>query len=159
LWINFGKPSLRIREPYETKSKSEFIRRWARQRMVSLVGQWQLNLFCCYWSLSISGDLLASSSSSGRRVQKAIVHLQGQRLVSVRINPKTGATRFDFDLGSVLDCRRFEKDSQDELWILYKPSGYVLSVQGNGTYCHGPGSQSPRDWHFRSIGPEDVTAI
>src|SRR4029077_3129308 len=109
------------------------------------------------WSLSTSGDLLASSSSSDRRVQKAILHLQGERLVSVRIHPKTGATRFDFDLGCVLGCRRFEKVSDDPLWILYKPNGYTLSVHGNGTYCHHRASE--RDEHLQEIRSQDVALL
>src|SRR5437867_4208902 len=87
LWINFGKPSMRIREPFESKSKSESIRRMAGERRVSLVGQWRLNLFCCYWSLSRSGELLAGFSSSTGRIRKAIHNLEGEKLVSVRINP------------------------------------------------------------------------
>ncbi len=56
------------------------------------------------------------------------------------MNPDTGATAFSFDLGSVVEVRRFERTSTDELWILNKPNGYFLSVRGDGTYDHVPGS-------------------
>jgi hypothetical protein len=50
-----------------------------------------------------------------------------------------------FDLGGVLDCRRF-KDNGDDLWTLYKPRGYMLSVCGNGTLNHlrGIGVELPQ---------------
>ena len=70
-----------------------------------------------------------------------MAHLGGQELVSVVVEPKTGATRFAFDLGCVLNCRRFERDTDAELWMLYKPSGYVLSVHGNGNFSHQRGTE------------------
>ena len=56
--------------------------------------------------------------------------------MSIVVEPETGATHFAFDLGCVLHCRRVERDTDAELWMLYKPSGYVLSVHGNGTFSH-----------------------
>jgi len=70
-----------------------------------------------------------------------MAQLAGQELVSVAVEPETGATRFVFDLGCVLHCRRFKRDTDDELWMLYKPSGYVLSVHGNGTFSHQRGTE------------------
>ena len=52
--------------------------------------------------------------------------------------------RFIVSAGSDDDVRRFERDSEDELWLLYKPSGYVLSVRGDGQYSHRPGSGSDK---------------
>jgi hypothetical protein len=136
LSINFGKPSLRVREPFRTDSTCEAVRRLASRRLVTVRGEWWLWIYCCYWRLT-SGDLeLATGSSSIRRIERATAQLEGQELLSVAVEPETGATRFAFDLGCVLYCRRFERDTDTELWILYKPSGYVLSVQGNGTFSH-----------------------
>lgn len=136
LSLNFGKPSLDIREPYHSDSPSESIRQRASQRDVTVRGQWWLWIYCCYWRLT-SGDLeLATGSSSCRRIERGIKQLEGQELVSVAVVPGTGATQFRFDLGCVLHCRRFERESGDELWTLYKPRGYVLSVYGNGTFSH-----------------------
>jgi hypothetical protein len=136
LSMNFGKPSLHVREPFSTDSTSEAVRRMASRRRVTVRGEWWLWLYCCYWRLT-SGDLeLATGSSSFRRIERATAQLDGQELVSVAVEPETGATRFAFDLGCVLHCRRFERDTDAELWMLYKPSGYVLSVHGNGTFSH-----------------------
>jgi hypothetical protein len=141
LSMNFGKPSLKIREPFDTTSRSEVVQRLAARRRITLRGQWRLWLWCCYWKLSVNDKVLATGSSSARRIERAAACLDGQKLTGVRVNPSTGATRFAFDLGAVLDCRRFEKGRDDELWLLYEPSGFVLSVHGNGTFCHHRGSE------------------
>jgi hypothetical protein len=65
--------------------------------------------------------------------------LSGQRLQKIRVNPIHGATEFLFDLGAVLAVRRFEESDAD-IWTLYKPNGYVLGVQGNGTFTHAIGT-------------------
>jgi 16S rRNA U516 pseudouridylate synthase RsuA-like enzyme len=79
----------------------------------------------------------------------AMQRLSGQKLINVHINTLTGATSFDFDLGGNLKVRRFESDSNEELWLLYKPKGYVLTVRGDGHYSHALGSINPKQekWH------------
>lgn len=139
LSMNFGKPSLRIREPYQSKSTSEAIQRAAARRMVRPCGQWWLWIFCSYWQLTSDDTDSVTGSCSSSKIQRAIVQLSGQKLVSVAIKPATGATRFAFDLGCVLECRRFEPDDAD-FWTLYKPNGYTLSVHGDGTLSHHRGS-------------------
>ncbi|MCE9568383.1 MAG: hypothetical protein K8U57_40810 [Planctomycetes bacterium] len=134
--MSFGKPSLDVREPYSTDSKSEVVQRMASRRRVTVRGEWWLWIYCCYWRLTSNDLELATGTSSIRRIERATAQLAGQELVSVAIEPETGATRFVFDLGCVLQCRRFERDTDAELWTLYKPSGYVLSVHGNGTFSH-----------------------
>jgi len=139
--MNFGKPSLGVREPFTTDSKSEVVRRMAARRQVTVRGEWWLWIFSCYWRLTLEGLELATGSSSFRRIERATAQLEGQELVSVAVEPTTGATRFAFDLGCVLNCRRFERDTDADLWMLYKPSGYVLSVHGNGTFSHQRGTE------------------
>jgi hypothetical protein len=136
LSMNFGKPSLCVREPCNTNSKSEVVQRLAAQRLVTVRGKWWLWIYYCSWRLTSDGLPLATSSSSLKRIERATAKLAGQALVSVEVEPETSATRFCFDLGCVLHCRRFEEDTDAELWMLYKPSGYVLSVHGNGTFSH-----------------------
>jgi hypothetical protein len=138
--MNFGKPSLDIREPYSSASTSETVRRHASRRLVTVRGEWWLWIYYCKWRVT-SGDLeLATSSSSLRRIERATAQFEGQKLVSVAVEPATGATRFAFDLGCVLHCRRWKGDYDAKLWMLYKPSGYVLSVYGNGTFSHQRGT-------------------
>src|SRR5262249_60699449 len=63
LSMNFGSPSLRIREPLapiskqqykrrfpnNTHSQYEVIRRLRARRKVTIRGQWRLGVWCCYW--------------------------------------------------------------------------------------------------------------
>jgi len=142
LSMNFGKPSLRIREPFSTASKLEVVRRMAARRCVTVRGEWWLWIYCSFWRLSTNSTLLATSSSSSRRIERALKQLDGEALEAVTVNPATGATKFIFDLGCALECRRFERDSDAELWMLYKPRGYVLSARGNGTFTHERASQA-----------------
>jgi hypothetical protein len=157
LWINFGEPRLYVREPYQTKRKTKVALDMASRRVARPRGEWRLWIYCSNWRLSKNGDSLAFSSSSYKRIQLAINKLNGERLVSVQINPKTGLTRFSFDLGCFLECRRFEKETDDALWVLYKPSGYTLSVHGNGTYCHQRASERQELLHRIKI--QDVMSI
>jgi hypothetical protein len=141
LQMNFGKPSLCIREPFETTSNSQAVRDIAARRLVTVRGQWLLWIWCSYWKLTSDDLELATGSCSFRRIERAMFKLEGQKLDSIEVDPRTGATRFAFDLGCVLHCRRFERDTDAELWLLYKPSGYVLSVHGNGTFSHQRGTE------------------
>ena len=144
LSMNFGIPSLDIREPFMTDSTSEIVQQMAALRRVTVRGEWFLWIYCCYWSLTSGEHQLATGSSSYRRIERAVSQFEGQKLVSVTMDPDTCATRFTFDLGCILRCRRFEPDSKQELWMLYKPSGYVLSVCGEGHIDHQRGTERAR---------------
>ena len=79
-------------------------------------------------------------SSSFRGGQVAAHGFEGERLLQVEVNEKTGTTKFQFDLGAVLEVRRLQRFKRnDDLWLLYKPDGCVLSVRGDGTVSHQPG--------------------
>ncbi|MDY7010679.1 MAG: hypothetical protein SVV80_07995 [Planctomycetota bacterium] len=140
LSMNFGDPHLKIRELDRAKSKSVLLGLYDSRRLITVRGRWWLWIYCSYWKISYKGKLVVTGASSIRRILQAAEELKGQKLVQVDVNKDTGATRFVFDLGGVLDVRRFERNSKDEIWILYKPNGYVLSVSGNGTYDHGAGT-------------------
>ena len=70
-------------------------------------------------------------------------------MMDIEVNPSTGATRFEFDLGGVLEVRRMERSDTD-IWSLFKPSGYVLSVKGDLTYAHCPGTYTDEQVRARS---------
>ena len=141
LSMSIGDPTMEVgREPYESKSRVAEVRRSARRRRVRIRGRWWLWVYVAYWRIRREGALLAAGSSSLRDIQAALLDLEGQKLMDVRVNPGTGVTGFVFDLETVLEVRRRRRRSTDELWLLYEPGGYVLSVRGDGTYDHGPGS-------------------
>lgn len=133
LSMNFGEPSLFVRAPLATTSVSPTIQAIASRRLVTIRGEWLLWLWACHWSLSRSGETLATGASSQRRIDRATLQLSGQKLVSATVDEKTGATRFQFDLGAELHCRRYDANSREELWLLYRPNGEVLSVSGDGS--------------------------
>ena len=138
LSMEFGEPHLRILDVYG--SKSALARRIVTRRSVIPAGRWTFWLRICYWTISSKGKSLATFSSGKRRMEDALRFLNGQKLVSVAVNPQTGATTLVFDLNGCLRARRFSRTSDEQLWCLYQPSGYCLSVRGNGTYDHAPGS-------------------
>jgi hypothetical protein len=149
--MELGEPSLDVPHgPSQKVTSGEIRRRLAArdwrirpdkaQRVVHVKGRWFLWIYMAYWKTSCQGVQIATSSSSQRLKSLATRDLDGQKLIQVQVNPRTGATAFTFDLGSVLEVRRFERDSSDELWTLYEPTGYCLSVRGDGTYDHVPAS-------------------
>ncbi len=139
LSMNFGKPRLRVREPYRASAKSDAVRRIAAGRLVAPKGPWWLWIYLAHWKLCTWGQKVRSGSSPLRRIDAALRHLEGQKLVAAAVDERSGATRLAFDLGGVLHVRRRARNA-DELWMLYEPSGYVLSVHGDGSWSHEPGS-------------------
>jgi len=145
LSFSIGDPSIMILgKPRRIRTKSVRVRRAFARRCIHVRGRWWLWVRVAHWRYSSKEYWVTSGSSSLREIAEAVRDLSGQRLTKVQINPKTGATRFSFDLGSALDVRRISKDTDHKLWVLYKPNGYVLSVRGNGTYDHCPESGTDR---------------
>lgn len=136
LSLNFGEPHLEIREPFQAKSKSRDIIELFAHRQVKVKGEYWLWLFICYWRLSFNGIKAASNRSPIRLRNKAVWKLDGQILTNVTVDSESGSTTFDFDLGAKLQVRSWERKSDDELWLLYKPDNYVLTVRADGFYTH-----------------------
>lgn len=143
LSVQFGEPTLRVvHEPAPNiqvprrgrNVPVKEVRRRANRRQVFVGGRWNLWVYHANWRIVRSGACLASKSSSMRKMGPALLDLQGQRLVGVTVNPQSGATRFEFDLDTVLEVRRRDRSSTDELWLLYGPDGYQRSVRGDGTF-------------------------
>jgi hypothetical protein len=135
LSMSFGPPKLVVTAvPRESKSCL------AGQRVADARGKWWLWVYLAYWRVLRAGRKSANSSSPMRTKQRAIQFLEGQKLTDIRVDVRTGATSFIFDLGGALEVRRREPGSPKEVWLLYEPSGYVLSVRGDGTYDHKPAS-------------------
>jgi hypothetical protein len=109
-------------------------------RVVKVRGKWFVWVYLAYWTIVGPDGIRASTSTSFCRKRRVARFLEGQRLVGVRLCPRTGKTVFTFDLGASLIVRRMEARSKDELWLLYEPSGYVLSIRGDGTFDHEPAS-------------------
>lgn len=138
LSMSFGQPRLVVHEPYESESPSARIRQIHAYRKVIVRGEWWLWFSSAYWKLSLCDTKPITSSSSNRRIQRALALLDGQKLVKVEVKASTSATRFAFDLGAVLDVRRLEPNRDSDLWTLYTSTNYTLSVLGTGAIKYGP---------------------
>jgi len=139
LSFNVGDPSLVI----NCCKNDPVLDRKVRWRCYP-VGKWNFRITHAYWKLIVlSSDgneqLAATSSSTLKQQNKVCMLITGQKLTSVEINNKNGKTALRFDLGAVLNIRRWEASSND-LWSLSQPNGYFLEVNGDGTYSHVPGS-------------------
>ena len=68
--------------------------------------------------------------------------LNRQALTSVDVHPRTGGSRFTFDLGCVFLTHSAPAGTYDdepvEQWMLYQPSGMVLTVRGDERYATEP---------------------
>lgn len=136
LWLQFGDPSLHVREPRESSGPSERIREHFSYRLVTVRGEWTLVVNCGRWTLDLRERRAATNRSPYKRITTSIARLEGQRLASVAIAPDTARTVLSFDLGAVLEIRGSECDDGD-LWTLYRPLGLGLSVRASGEYSAG----------------------
>lgn len=141
LHLNFGNPQLEIREPYKSNSKDVVLRERAQYRSITVKGTSWLWIFCSFWKLTLKDAMTVRSSFSYRMIQIATARLDGQILLDVKVHPATGSTIFKFDIGAVLECRRFDKQSTEPLWLLGKSDGHCLSVTGDGYYILQKGSK------------------
>jgi hypothetical protein len=145
LTIEFGEPHLKIREPHRASQEaSPQVQRLFARRKVVVRGAWHLWIYCCQWQVCTGKRRIGHSAletSSRRPIQCAARELDGQQLVHVELEPGRGSSRFSFDLGSWLETTPY--DAQSEQWLLYEPSGMVLTYRADGCYCYQPGDTPP----------------
>lgn len=139
LTIEFGEPSLRIREPrLPSEDTSSTVRRMLSKRLVTVRGQWHLWIYCCDWQV-LSGGAIVGDSSSKESVDEASAVLDGQRLIEVCRGRGPATWQFSFDLGATLRTRPY--DGNSEQWFLYEPSGLVLHATATGHVVRQLGSE------------------
>ena len=66
---------------------------------------------------------------------------------------------FEFDLGGKLEVLPNYKDYEKtvDLWLLYEPSGYVLTLRADGKYKRAPGDGSGKhQWKPLKISKSKV---
>jgi hypothetical protein len=114
-------------------------------RNVTVRGAWFLWIEQAYWKLSLRDFDAVSGAYSYRRIQMALARLDGQRLLHVAIDSRTGATRFTFDLEGILTVRRFGPSPPGELWTLYTPMHTVVTIRGDGQFAIGA-QEAPEQW-------------
>jgi hypothetical protein len=137
LSLEFGAPSLLVREPYASISSSFKVRQNAARRVVKLVGEWHLFVFCCHWRVTMSGEPVADDESAQDQIDAAARVLDGQKLVAVALDSDRRATTFSFDLGSTFATWPYDADHEEQ-WSLHLPDERVLTYRADGSYSLGP---------------------
>jgi len=146
LKLSFGRPSVHVlREPGKPIGKPGR-GRWSGRRVVALRAEYWLWVYLARWKVALA-DGRSATMASGARVRDAVLNsLKGEKITKVRVQPNTGATQIAFDLGGLLEIHRLGRGKPEDLWMLYKPRGLVLTVRSDGTYGHGPGSAAKERW-------------
>ena len=110
------------------------------RRQVTLRGEWHLWIYCCEWCVFSCRKIVGDSSSSCA-IRKAIDHLDSQALVQASFSYRGCRSVFEFDLGARLITKPCDTDS--EQWMLYEPTGKVLTLRGTDMFTHQPGDTPP----------------
>jgi hypothetical protein len=149
LTFEFGQPHLEIDEPREPKNEvSPKVRRWLASRRIYVHGDWHLWIYGCDWFVSQGGKVVADCTSR-RRIQKAADTLDGQKLVAATIIPRGSRSIFEFDLGGRLETKPYDRKS--EQWMLFTPSGRVLTLRADRMYSYHPGDKIVREEDWKPI--------
>jgi hypothetical protein len=141
LTLEFGDPHLEIREPRPPQAHwSRRFRAMMARRRVFVHGEWHLWLWDCDWAVFLDGRRVGDCSGL-RRVRRAAEVLDGQALVSAEVRARGCRTTFGFDLGGRLETRPLNR--RGEQWLLYTPSGKVLTLRSDKQYqfARGDGSE------------------
>jgi hypothetical protein len=147
LVFNFGKPHLEIREPIVADAKaSKRVRELLARRGAHVKGDWRLWIYCCDWEIFRQGKRFAKSSSSDERIERAAGLMDGEKLVRFTLVPRGLHCTFEFDLGSILVTKPFSRTH--EQWMLYEPTGKVLTLRADKRYSHHPSDRADnqKDW-------------
>ncbi|WNJ89229.1 hypothetical protein [Bosea sp. 685] len=159
LTFEFGNPSLYIREPIETKeAASAKIVAWRRRRTVKPIGEWWLWIYCCNWRCIVRGREAAHSESTSKRIGSAARELDGQRLLSISVDPLKGTSRFAFDLGAVLETWPYEDEDLDEQWWLQHRSSYTFAYRKDGRYSWSAERSGEEVWLPLPSGATGIVA-
>ncbi len=141
--MEFGDPELTIEEERQRVLRIDGVEpRTVMARHTMVHGAWHLWIYCCLWRLEIDGVEIADCESDDVTIARALGILNGQALTSVDVHPRTGGSRFTFDLGCVFLTHPAPAGSYDdepvEQRMLYQPSGMVLTIRGDGRYAREP---------------------
>jgi hypothetical protein len=146
LTFEFGSPHLVIREPIANPSTDDpKIRKLLRRRHVVLHGAWNLWIYICHWRCIESSVEQCSDLSSDLEINEATKLMHGQQLTAVKIDAASRRSSFRFDLGVTLETWPHEGPDNDDQWLLFTPTGYVLTFRADGHYCWGPADQMPEN--------------
>jgi hypothetical protein len=143
LTFEFGSPHLLVREPLANPStENPKIRKLLKRRNVTLHGEWNLWIYRCHWRCSENGDQRSTDSSSDADIIAAAEFMNGQQLSSIEVDAPKRKSIFKFDLGATLETWPYESGNEEQ-WMLFTPSGYVLTYRADGQYSWCSSDQTP----------------
>ena len=137
LTFEFGEPHLEFREPIP-ESRFEFLRR----QNISVRGDWHLWIHSCDWRVTVDGAEVSHSESADPLIDAAARALDSRLLLAIDVD-RTGACRFKFELGGLLETTPYDTDREADQLLLFAPDGNVLTLRGDAKYRWGPGSLKP----------------
>jgi hypothetical protein len=133
LTFEFGDPHLSVREPITASpTSSPKIRKALARRRVRPHGVWYLWIYCCNWRISAQDLEIAHSEASNEAIVEAVKEIDGQKLLSLDVDPSQGTSCFRFDLGASLETWPYGESRDDEQWLLYEKDGKILSFHADG---------------------------
>jgi hypothetical protein len=148
LTMEFGNPSLEIREPKKPLEKVSIkVKKVLERRNITVKGDWHLWIYCCDWGVFEGNDLIGDCSKK-KSMDRAAAQLNGQMLKKVRVY-KNGRTDFKFEYGTLLMTRPYDKDS--EQWMLFEPNGNVLTFKADGNISYQPADTPTEKIKWKNI--------
>lgn len=119
--MEFGEPHLVVVEP----------RKSLKNRRVIPHGEWHFWIYCCNWKARIGDGQYVTSEDDRASLQKAADFLDGQILLSAKIDPQDVKCIFSFDLGGIIELTPYRGDGPNEMWLLYhSPDVWTCTSDG-----------------------------
>jgi hypothetical protein len=143
--LNFGPPTLEIREPRPIVKDSARVRATFARRGVYLRGSHWLLISAAFWRVELADGLVVRDNGSVKRLDQAVARLKGEKLEGLCINARTGMTTFYFDLGGRIVARgRSNAPADSEIWSISNRTRSV-AVYVRGAYTCNSVTKSPGD--------------
>jgi hypothetical protein len=136
--LEFGQPQIDVGADVTREGDLPGIPTGVELRPTHVHGEWHLWIYCCLWSLALTGVELSHSESDDQTMGRALRLLDGQGLIDVTVSPDA-STDFTFDRGFTLRTWPAPPgaygDEPVEQWMLFQPSGDVLTLRADGRYA------------------------
>jgi hypothetical protein len=106
-------------------------------------GEWHLWVMYCAWRLESRTEVMAGSEDPRFKLKEAVRQMDGLALRSVTITAPALETSLTFDEGVVLHLFPIYT-AEFEHWLLFDPTGKVLSIGPNMTWSYESSNKPPR---------------
>lgn len=104
-------------------------------------GRYHLWLYLTAWRIEDGTSMLAGSEDDREELAGKVTALDGRKLASVAVEPRSLSARFEFEGGLALITFSLYSAGEDH-WMLFRPDGTVLTM-GPGTTWSVEASDHP----------------